>query len=146
MPPVVAKKPLKLQKKKKSAEDVTAAAKLLKKEQRSPRNKRIGDKSPRAKHKFAHSPSPKNQGYEPLPPSPDMKQIKERARVEREEILQAQNQNMLDFDIEKVWQEMERIKNRKEENAQFIDNFRKDFYGKDPDAFHGECSPTRRLM
>jgi hypothetical protein len=53
---------------------------------------------------------------------------------------------MLDFDIEKVWQEMERIKNKKEENAQFIDNFRKDFYGKDPDGFHGECSPTRRLM
>jgi len=41
---------------------------------------------------------------------------------------------------------MERIKSKKEENANFIDDFRKDFYGKDPDAFHGECSPTKRLM
>jgi len=72
-----------MSKKKKSAEDVTAGAKLVRKdaavkrEARSPRAKKANPVKP---HRFAASPSPKNKGYEPLPPSPDMKEIKERAR------------------------------------------------------------------
>lgn len=53
---------------------------------------------------------------------------------------------MDDFDIEQVWQEMDRIKNKKEGTKQFLEDFRKDFYGKDPDSYHGECSPTKRLV
>jgi hypothetical protein len=52
----------------------------------------------------------------------------------------------MDFNIESVWAEMARIKSKKAETQEFFDDFRRDFYGKDPDAFHGECSPTKRLM
>lgn len=98
----------------------------------------------------AKSPSP-SPGYAPLPPSPDMYKIKMKAQKQRviEDTSPSKLEGpdkLLEFDIAKVWAEMDKIKSKKAENSEFFEEFQRDFYAKDKNAFKGECSPTRRLV
>lgn len=68
---VEAKKP-KLPKKKVSEDLSLCKTQVARKADRSPRNKK-------KKQRLCKSPSPKNYGYDPLPPSPDIHEIKQRA-------------------------------------------------------------------